>query len=405
MRIRDLGYAPGEFEAGPTNSILDVPGACIAQVTVPTSSQKPSNSDSHPGASAPKKGVTVLLPRPTDQAHVPCHAGTATFNGNGEMTGLPQMSDWGFTNMPIVLTNSLSLGVCYEAAWDFMLSLYDTLGLSELDSSRNYGTPVIAETADWMINSELRSSRLSGEDVAKAFASLKSREQGGEVREGSAGGGAGMTCHHFKGGTGTASRLVGGGKGGKEYVLGVLVQTNYGGLVDLQIGGVPIGKLLMKENDGIDASKAFQDRGKGGRTDDGSFVVVMLTDAPLLPHQLNRLARHATAGLAQVGGNGIGRTFSGDLFLALSNADHPKEQLTKDLKMSRFNPTQTYDVQVVKNECIDSYFQAAGEAVEEAILNSLVGARDGMTTMSGSFVKGLPVDRVKALLEQYRVQI
>lgn len=216
------------------------------------------------------------------------------------MTGLPQIADWGFSNMPVVLCNSLSLGVCYEGAWDYMLSHYEKMGLNELDTSRNYGTPIVAETADWLVNCNLRQSRLSAEDVAKAFANIKTLEQGGEVQEGSAGGGAGMTCHQCKGGTGTASRIVGIDANGNDYVLAALVQTNYGGLVDLTIGGVPIGKLLMKEDEGAVATKAFENRGQGGRTDDGSFVVVMVTNAPLLPHQLNRIARHAAAGLAQV---------------------------------------------------------------------------------------------------------
>lgn len=133
--------------------------------------------------------------------------------------------------------------------------------------------------------------------------------------------------------------------------------------------------------------------------------MLLITDAPLASHQLQRVARHATAGLASVGHHGIGRTFSGDIFLAVSTAEHPAEQLTPDVKLGHVNPTQTYSVEVVKNESIDPYFVACAEATEEAVLNSMVGGRAGTVCMDGTKIEGMPTDRVKELLEQYLVKV
>ncbi|OQO12651.1 hypothetical protein B0A48_02114 [Cryoendolithus antarcticus] len=420
MTIRSLGYSPGALSPGPLNSILDIPNLSVGQVIFPTSPSQPETSTA-------RKGATIIFPRGTEglKAITPCHAGYAVFNGNGCLTGTPQIEDWGFTNTPIGFTNSLSLGGVFDGIWDWILDLQESLGITGRLQSRLYGTPVVGETADWLINSaNLRASRLSASEIRQACTAAKTAGQGGVVEEGQCGGGAGMTCHQFSGGTGTSSRLIKGDRPSgpegseKEYMLGCLVQTNYGGLVDLTIGGVPIGRLLMK--DGASASKAFAatpasrqpEPQPAGRADDGSILVLLVTDAPLSPTQLNRLARHATAGLACVGGNGIGRNFSGDIFLALSTAPHPGEQLigktggVEDAIMGRFNASQTYQIEVIKNESIDTFLAAAGEATEEAILNSLVGGRDGVVCMDGETkIDGLPVEKVKALLERYLVKV
>lgn len=411
LRIRDIGYAPGLLPSGPTNSLLDVPGVHIAQLTVPTAPNLKAGSTA-------TKGCTVVLPRPPNDIHVPCHAGTFTLNGNGELTGSRQMKDWGYTNTPIVFTNSLSLGTCFDGCWDYVMGLQDKASWDEMTKSRNYGTPVIGETADWMINSDVRSSRLSPSDIAKTFGDVKSKDEGAIIEEGQHGGGAGMTCHQFAGGTGTASRVLGrteDGKG-KEYTLGVLCQTNYGTLIDLQVGGIPVGKILKKEKElqtgTAVAESRFDRREEGvdvhaptGKTKDGSCLILIITDAPLLPHQLDRLARHATAGMAQVGTHGVGRTFSGDIFLALSTAEHPAEQLSTGTKLRHINPTETYQVEVVKNESIDPYFYACSEAVEEAVLNSIVGGRTGTVAMDGTKIDGFPVEKVRDLLKKHLVQV
>ncbi|WPG98060.1 Hypothetical protein R9X50_00084500 [Acrodontium crateriforme] len=409
ITIRDVGYIPGVLPSGPLNSILDVPGVHISQVTMPTKKDLP------PGCIA-AKGVTVISPRPPQEFYKPCQAGKFTFNGNGELTASRQIEDWGFTNMPISFTNSLSLGTVFDGTWDWVLDQQDRFKWDELTKARQYGTPVVGETADWMINSDLRASRLDREDIRLAFENLKSADDGAFVEEGQRGGGAGMTCHMYAGGTGTASRVVGGGEGStREYTVGVLIQSNYGRQGDLIIGGVPIGKILAKENE---AKNKEHDEGAdvhappskplptdlGGRTKDGSILMLIITDAPLASHQLNRLARHATVGLTLVGGYGVGRNFSGDIFLALSTADNGPQQL-EGTKMRTFNPTQTYQSEVVKNESIDPYFYAVAEAVEEAVLNSMVGGRSGTRCMSGTEIAGFPMDKIRSLLDKHLVKV
>ena len=252
-------------------------------------------------------------------------------------------------------------------------------------------------------NGDVRQTRLSKKDIWKRFEGLKSRENGAVVQEGQYGGGAGMTIHQFPGGTGTSSRILGGGESSKsEYTLGVLCQSNYGILLDMVIGGVPIGKILKKEREsqgsglskdveeGADIHAPARSDDVAGRMKDGSILILLITDAPLATHQLNRLARHATAGLAQVGSYGIGKTFSGDVFLAVWTAENGPEQL-ENTKLRSYGPTQIYQAQVVKNESIDSYFYACAEAVEEAVLNSMVGGREGTVAMDGTKIDGLPV--------------
>ncbi|KXT13481.1 hypothetical protein AC579_8641 [Pseudocercospora musae] len=407
-RIRDLPYSPGIHTPGSTNSILDVPGVHISQFTTPTttkSNSTPANSTSS------CKGLTLISPRPPQYYHNPCAASTFTFNGNGELTGTRQIHDWGFINTPIAFTNSLSLGTVFDGVWDWVLEQQDSKGWSGRDRSRNYGTPVVGETADWLVNSDLRESRLGKEDVRECFEGLRSKEGGVVVQEGQFGGGAGMTCHQFAGGTGTSSRIVGGGEGSEgEFTVGVLVQTNYGHLVDLQVGGVPVGKILKKEREAIGGGEEEQGvdvhapEADVGRVQDGSILVLIITDAPLSSHQLNRVARHATVGLAQVGGHGVGRTFSGDIFLAVSTAEQGPQQL-EGAEMRHMNPTQTYAAKVVKNESIDPYFYAASEATEEAILNSMLGGSPGVVGMDGTKVDGFPVERVRELLKKHLVSM
>lgn len=422
LTIRDAGYTPtssGAFPTGNANSILDVPGVHVSQVTVPTSAALPEGSTA-------TKGVTVISPRPPKDFYKPCSAGTFTFNGNGELTASRQIADWGFTNTPVAFTNSLSLGTVFDGMWDWVLARQESMGWDSLTVSRHYGTPVVGETADWMLNSYLKHSRVGKSDIEKAFAGLRSAEDGGFVREGQEGGGAGMTCHMYAGGTGTSSRVVNRGvAGAKEYTVGVLVQSNYGRLVDMVIGGVPVGRILDREDKAANAADSSgHDEGAdvhapsssakkattlptdlGGRTKDGSLLILIITDAPLESHQLTRLARHATVGLAAVGSYGSGRTHSGDIFLALSTADIGPEQLSPDVKMAMVNPTQVYTREVVKNESIDPYFYAVAEAVEEAILNSMVGGRKGTVGMDvDTKIKGFPMERVKAVLEKHLVK-
>ncbi|KAF2719143.1 DmpA/ArgJ-like protein [Polychaeton citri CBS 116435] len=400
LRIRDLGYTPGELPAGPTNSILDVPGVHVSQHTVPT-------SDDLPEGSTAKKGCTIISARSPKDWYKPCHASTFTFNGNGELTGSQNIADWGFINTPIIFTNSFSVGSCMDAMWDWMMEQKKALGWDELTAARNYGSPVVGETCDWWINSEVEKTRLDRPAILETFSQLKSKEEGGSVQEGQAGGGASMTCHHFTGGTGTASRVIQGSEG-KTYTLGALVQSNYGVRLDLHIGGVPVGKILAKEAEarGDTGAKRFQIADEQQKVKDGSILILIMTDAPLATHNLNRLARHATVGLTSVGGHGVGRNFSGDIFLAVSTADIGTQALEHaTLGRQRFNPTETNAIESVKNESIDTYFYACAEAVEEAILNSMVASREGTVGMNGDKVEGFDVKRVQQILDQYLVKV
>ncbi|KAK5110943.1 hypothetical protein LTR62_005481 [Meristemomyces frigidus] len=395
MTIRDLGYSPGSLSTGPTNSLLDVPGVHVGQVTVPTKQNLVAGSTA-------TKGVTVICPRAPKDFWKPCRAGRFVFNGNGEVTGSGQVEDWGYTNTPISITNSLGLGSVIDATWHWIMGQQDKLNWDTLARSRHYGTPVVGETSDWLVNSETRHTALLMDDVRTAFANLKSLETGGFVQEGQHGGGAGMTCHGHAAGTGTASRVIGGTEHDSgKYTLGVLCQSNYGHIDALQIGGVPVGKILEKEgHSGI----LHEGTEPGGRTEDGSIVIIIVTDAPMSSTQLRRLARHATAGLALVGGHAIGSNFSGDIFLALSTHEYGSEQVDVPLTAG-LRPTQTYGTEVVKNESLEGLFQACAEATEEAILNSLVGGRWGTVGMDGRKIAGLPVERVRELIGRYCVKV
>ena len=203
LRVRDLGYSPGVLPTGPTNSILDVPGVHVSQITVPTSSDHGSGS-----GSTAKKGLTVVSPRPPEDFYIPCRASAFTFNGNGELTCSRQIEDWGYINTPIAFTNSLSLGTVFDGMWDWVMDRQDEMKWGSLGRARHYGTPVVGETADWSINSDTRQSRLDRQDIKKCFEGLRCREDGATVEEGQTGGGAGMTCHQFTGKLSGANRSL-----------------------------------------------------------------------------------------------------------------------------------------------------------------------------------------------------
>ncbi|KAH8703499.1 peptidase family S58-domain-containing protein [Talaromyces proteolyticus] len=381
MRIRDLGYSPGQLQPGPQNSILDVKGVRVGQTTIH------EGQDIH-------TGVTVILPRGPDEIRQkPCYAAIHKLNGMGELTGGHQIEEFGSFNTPIAITNSISIGKVYDAIYSWMFDLAKQNQESFEETFRNIGIPVVGETLDCVLN-DVTKSAVEKSHVYQAIESALS-DPPLPVLEGSYGGGTGMRCHGYKGGTGTSSRIVPGRSDDETFTVGVLVQANYGHQRDLQIGGVPVGRILSEKKPTEPVSSKFGE---------GSIIIVIMTDAPLLPHQLRRVAQRATAGLSQVTGHGAGRTYSGDIFLAVSTGNIPDDSL--DTGLPGYLPTvETFNIQSIKNECIDSFFYAAAEATEEAILNALVGARDGLTGFMGHRAEGLPVDRVKELLETYRVKI
>ncbi|KAL4879910.1 peptidase family S58-domain-containing protein [Aspergillus karnatakaensis] len=383
-RIRDLGYSPGRFTPGPKNSLLDVPGVTVGQVTIHTT------PDIH-------TGLTVIFPRGIEKTRtLPCYGATHDLNGMGEMTGTHALNEWGFMNGPIALTNTLSVGKVYDGMFLWSLSEAAESGEDDIETMRRMNIPVVAETYDGLLN-DISASVINKDTVLEA---IKVSKVQSEILEGNYGGGTGMRCHGYKGGTGTASRVVP-GTDGNDYTLGVLVQANHGQKPDLRIGGVPVGEILKKEEEGKGRSDELP---VAGRAAEGSIIVVIITDAPLLPHQLRRIAQHAGIGIAQVGGHSAGRNFSGEIFLALSTGTSPNELASQSSGFDYLPPLEAQKVETVKNEVIDSLFYATSEATEEAILNALCKA-ETLTGFKGRTVEAMPVERVKELLEKYMVRV
>jgi len=360
IRARALGI-PFDGTPGKLNAITDVTGVEVGFTTLIRGEGR-----LEVGKGPVRTGVTAVIPRGHDSLNDPVYAGTFSLNGNGEMTGTAWVEESGFLEGPIVITNTHSVGVARDAviAWRLGHGAADKTGYW-------WSLPVVAETWDGWLN-DINGFHVRPEDVAHALESAKS----GPVTEGSVGGGTGMICYEFKGGTGTASRVVpvaGGADPGHSYTVGVLVQANCGRRSQLTIAGVPVGKEIP---------------GSVYPKDTGSIIIVVATDAPLLPGQLKRLARRASLGLARTGsvsGNG-----SGDLFIAFSTANPGAANPEK--------PTQM--VQTVPNDLLDPIFEATVQAVEEAIVNALVNNQD-MTGRDGHRVEALPHDRVRELLKKY----
>jgi L-aminopeptidase/D-esterase-like protein len=309
-----------------------------------------------------RTGVTAILPRGHASLNDPVYAGIFSLNGNGEMTGTAWIEESGFLEGPVLLTNTHSVGVVRDAviAWRLAHRGPDSDGSS-------WSLPIVAETWDGWLN-DIDGFHVKPEHVFHALDSAKN----GPIAEGSVGGGTGMICYEFKGGTGTASRLLNKKEGG--YTVGAFVQANCGRRPQLTIAGVPVGKMIT-------------DNPIWSR-ESGSIIVVLATDAPLLPHQLARLARRASLGLARTGsvsGNG-----SGDLFLAFSTANPGAADPA----------APTHSVQTVPNDLLDPIFEATVESVEEAIINALV-ANQSMTGRDGHHVDALPHDRLCELLRKY----
>lgn len=359
-RARDLGV-PLDGATGPHNAITDVPGVEVGHVTLIA-----GDGRLVVGEGPIRTGVTAILPR--GKKYAPVFAATFAFNGNGDMTGTHWVEESGYLETPILLTNTNSVGVVRDAtlAWmrerDFFEAIFKDLW---------FAYPVVAETYDGALN-DINGFHVQREHVFAALDGARS----GPVLEGNVGGGVGMICHGFKGGTGTASRKVDIEAG---YVVGVLVQANHGVRERFTVTGVPVGREIA------DLGLEFPEPKPEGR--DGSIIVVVATDAPLLPHQLKRLARRVPLGLGRVGG--LGENTSGDLFLAFStaNAGSAQRHGVKDLKM-------------LSNDDVNPLFAATVEATEEAILNALIAA-ETMTGINGNKAHALPHDRLREVLKKY----
>jgi D-aminopeptidase len=355
-RARDLGV-PFEGSPGPLNAITDVAGVTVGQVTL--------NEDLADGRKV-RTGVTAVLPRGRATITTPAFGGSVVLNGAGEMTGRAWIEEGGLLEGPVMLTNTHSVGTVHEAtiAWRVKQGSPDASGYW-------WSTPVVAETWDGGLND------VNGFHVkaAHVYAALDGARDG-PVEEGNVGGGTGMTCHGFKCGIGTSSRRV--DVQGREYTVGVLVQANYGTRSSLRIAGVPVGAHLR---DGAAGHESASDG------DNGSIIIVVATDAPLLSHQLERVARRAGMGLARMGsfaGNG-----SGDFFVAFSTAN--ARSMEGDL---------LHGAEFLDNGRLDELFEATVQATEEAIVNSMVAARD-MQGNAGTSVVALPHDALADLMRRY----
>jgi L-aminopeptidase/D-esterase-like protein len=356
IRARALGI-PFDGTPGALNSITDIAGVEVGYTTLVSGEGK-----LEVGKGPVRTGVTAILPRGRNSFDDPVYAGYFSLNGNGEMTGTAWIEESGFLEGPVMITNTHSVGVVRDAtiAWRVAHGGPDPTGFS-------WSLPVVAETWDGYLN-DINGFHVKPEHVMNALDTAK----GGPVAEGSLGGGTGMVTYEFKGGNGTASRVLDKKNGG--FVVGAFVQANCGRRSSLMVAGVPVGKEISEN--AVYSKEA------------GSIIILVATDAPLLPHQLKRLARRASLGLARTGsvsGNG-----SGDLFLAFSTANP-----------GAANPAApTNPVSTVPNDRMDALFTATVQAVEEAIINALV-ANQSMTGRDGHRIDALPHDRVRELMKKY----
>ena len=358
-RARELGIHIGRLQPGPFNAITDVPGVRVGHTTLIS-----GEGALEVGRGPIRTGVTMILPHGDDPS--PLFAGYHQLNGNGEMTGIAWIDEAGLLETPIGITNTHSVGVVHDA-----IIAHEVKHFGHDDVA--WSLPVVAETYDGWLN-DINGFHVRPEHV---FAAIE-RASGGPVEEGCVGGGTGMNCHEFKGGIGTSSRVVSDAIGG--WTVGALVQANYGRRFMLRIDGVPVGEEIP-----FDEVPAPWPAARVA----GSIIVILATDAPLLPHQCRRLAQRATVGLAKMGG--IGDNGSGDLFLAISTGNRG------------VNPAGSVEPTTVRhfsNSAISGLFEAAVEATEEAITNALCMATT-TTGINDRVAYPIPLDRLQEVMAKY----
>ncbi len=360
-RARDLGI-PFPGTTGALNAITDVAGVEVGHKTLIAGSGK-----LEVGKGPIRTGVTAILPR--GREYDPVFAGWFSLNGNGEMTGTTWVEESGFLEGPVMITNTHSVGVVRDAVieWQYKNKLFDPLP--------NYpdvfwALPVVAETYDGNLN-DINGFHVSKKDAFDALNSAKP----GPVKEGNVGGGTGMVCHGFKGGIGTSSRKLQNKYGG--FTVGVLLQANYGWRETLTIAGVPVGTEIE------DLLPEIKSENQGN----GSIIVVVATDAPLLPHQLKRLARRVPMGISKVGG--FASNGSGDIFIAFSTANPGAATRTKQTKL-----------EMIPNDKMSRLFLATVQATEEAIVNALIAA-ETLEGVNDNKVFELPHNRLRKILKKY----
>jgi D-aminopeptidase len=361
-RARDLGI-PFDGTPGPLNAITDVGGVNVGHTTLISGEGKLQI-----GKGPVRTGVTAVLPRGKESMNNSVFAGWWSLNGNGEMTGTTWVEESGFLEGPVMITNTHSVGVVRDAViqWRVAHGQPDPSGYW-------WSLPVVAETWDGWLN-DINGFHVKPEHAFHAIDSAAP----GPVQEGAVGGGTGMVCNGFKGGIGTSSRKFE-VKGDGSYTVGVLVQCNYGTRNNLRVAGIPVGREIDSEDPYAATSFAGEDR--------GSIIVVVATDAPLMAHQLKRLARRVSLGLGRdgsVSGNG-----SGDIFIAFSTAN-PGASANDHV----------VDLKMLPNDQIEPVFAATVQATEEAIINAMIAA-ETMTGIENHKVRALPHDQLVAILKKY----
>lgn len=343
LRARGIGI-PFEGNPGPDNAITDVDGVAVGYTTLIE------------GESV-RTGVTAILPRAVESAHIPVFAGCHSLNGNGELTGTLWMEEAGRMDCPITITNTHSCGVTRDSTIRWMI---------ERVGPENWVLPVAGETYDGVLN-DINGFHVKHSHVIDALDGATS----GPIEEGSVGGGTGMICYGYKGGSGTASRRV--DVAGESVTVGAFVQANFGRPHQLTIAGLPVGRILNRADE-VDER--------------GSIIAVIATDAPLLPHQLKRLARRIGLGVGRSGA--ISGHGSGDIFLAFSTANADAHQEEARVSQATFIP----------NVHLDPLFEAVIQSVDEAILNALI-ANESMTGFGGNHIQSLPHDDVIMVLREH----
>ncbi|KAG9531605.1 L-aminopeptidase/D-esterase, partial [Aureobasidium melanogenum] len=373
MRIRELlpDLFLGDHLPGPLNSLTDVPGIGISTQEI-TSTDGGINT-----------GVTCITPR-KDWSHKACYAGLFSFNGYGEMTGAHDITENGLLYSPIIVTGSFGIGAAHQGVLEYGVK---TLGKSFM------ALPVVAETYDGYLH-DCTSFAVTPKHVSEGLQSVKT---GVAVEEGNSGGGNGMICHGFKGGNGSSSRRVKLPYRDETFTVACMVQANYGAMKDLRIAGVPIGRSLADEAQKDEKrKKAKEELEKAKEEKDGSCIIIIATDAPLLPHQLTRVAKRATVGLSRVGG--IGHNMSGDIFLAFSTANEIPVNQPRPVEGESKSTIEK--VKVVEDSAMSSLFEGTADCVEEAIYNSIFMA-ETMVGLEGHKVEALPLKRVKEIMKEY----
>ena len=381
MRARDHGIVIGRLRPGPFNAITDVTGVRVGHTTLIR-----GDGPRVVGEGPVRTGVTVIVPHDGDPFVEPVFAGCHRLNGNGELTGLEWVRESGFLTSPIAITNTHSVGVVHDA-------LIAHAVRHHRPGAEFWSLPVVGETYDGVLN-DINGFHVRPEHLDTALDGAT----GGPVVEGAVGGGTGMICHEFKSGIGTASRLVPATDGG--WAVGALVQANYGSRDLLRIDGVPIGEAIPTTEvpSPWDAAMALaRAAGTGGHAAPGagSIIVVLATDAPLLPHQCERLAQRAGLGIARMGG--IASTSSGDIFIAFATGNRGLGGAAPD---GEPDPRQVIDVLMVEDTRMTPLFQAAVEATEEAIVNALLTAGT-MTGADGIMAYGLDGARVVEIMARH----